>query len=90
MSNALDNVTNRAPANSSTLRLRQYHQRRRDGPRLFTVTVPKTVIENAIARELLAAEDRAKLWRVIQGCYAQLSEAAVDWLVVAGRSAAVG
>jgi hypothetical protein len=48
-------------------------------------SVPDTVIENAIARGLLAAEDRAKPWPVIQGCYAaQLSDAALDWLVNGG------
>jgi hypothetical protein len=85
MSNAPDNVTNPAPANPSTLRVRRHRERRRDGLRLFTVPVPKTVIEGAIARGLLAAEDRAKPWPVIQGCYAaQLSDAALDWLVNGG------
>jgi hypothetical protein len=46
---------------------------------LFTVPVPETVIDNAIARGLLAAEDRAEAWSVIQGCYAaQLSDAALS------------
>jgi hypothetical protein len=33
------------------------------------VTVPETVVENTVARGLLAAEDRAKPWQVIQGCH---------------------
>ena len=70
---------------ASTLRVRQHRQRRRDGLRLFTVTVPETAIENAVARGLLAAEDRAKPWPVIQACYAALlSDAAFDWLAKGG------
>jgi hypothetical protein len=62
--------------------VRRHRERRRNGLRLFTVTIPETVIENAIARGLLATEDRAEPWPVIQGCYAgQLSDAALDWLV---------
>ena len=42
-------------------------------------------LENAITRGLLAAEDRAEPWPVIQGCYAaQLSDAALDWLAKGG------
>ena len=85
MSDALDNVTNSPPANPSTLRVRRHRERRKDGLRLFTMTVPETVIENAIGRRLLAAEDRAKSWPVIQACYAaQLSDAALAWLVNGG------
>jgi hypothetical protein len=74
--------------NSSTSRVRRHRELRRDGLRLFTVTVPETVIENAIARGLLAAEDRAKPWSVIQGCYAaQVSDAALNWLISGGRYA---
>jgi hypothetical protein len=43
MSDALDNVTNSPPANPSTLRVRRHRERRKDGLRLFTVTVPETV-----------------------------------------------
>jgi hypothetical protein len=65
--------------------VRQHRRRRRNRLRLFTVPVPETVIENAIARGLLAAEDRTKPWHVIQGCYAaQLSDAALEWLVNGG------
>jgi hypothetical protein len=67
---------------ASTLRVRQHRQRRRDGLRLFTVTVPEAFIENAIGRRLLAAEDRGKPWPVIQACYAaQLSDAALERLI---------
>jgi hypothetical protein len=73
------------PVDTSTSRVRRHRERRREGLRLFTVTVPETVIQNAIARGLLAAEDRGKPWQVIQGCYAaQLSDAALDWLVNGG------
>ena len=49
------------------------------------MTVPETVIEAAVARGLLASEERAEPWAVIQGCYAsQLSDAALDRLVNAG------
>jgi hypothetical protein len=85
MSDAFDNVPNSPPANLGAQRVRQYRQRRRDDLRLFNVTVPGTVIENAIARGLLAAEDRAEPWPVIQGCYAaQLSHAALAWLLNGG------
>jgi hypothetical protein len=85
MSDALDNITNPAPEKPGTLRVRRHRERRREGLRLFSVPVPETVIENAIARGLVAAEDRAKPWPVIQACYdAQLSDAALDWLVNGG------
>jgi hypothetical protein len=51
------------PVNPSTSRVRRHRQRRRDSLRLYTVTVPEMVIENAIARGLLAAEDRAEPWQ---------------------------
>jgi hypothetical protein len=58
------------PASPSSLRVRRFRERRRNGLRLFTVTserrrnglrlftvtIPETAIENAIARVLLAAE----------------------------------
>ena len=74
-----------SPVNTSTSRVRRHRERLRNGLRLLTVTVPETVIENAIARRLLAAEDRAEPWPVIQGCYAaQLSDAALNWLIKRG------
>ena len=70
------------PVNPSTSRVRRHRQRRRDSLRLYTVTVPEMVIENAIARGLLAAEDRAE---PCQACYAALlSDAALDWLANGG------
>jgi hypothetical protein len=77
-----DNETTPNPASPSTLRVRRFRERRKEGLRLLTVTVPETVIEKTVARGLLAAEDHAKPWQVIQGCYAaQLSDAALEWLV---------
>ena len=73
------------PVGSSTARVRRHRERRREGMWLFTVPVPGAVIENAIARGLLAEEDRAKPWPVIQGCYAaQLSDVAIAWLIKGG------
>ncbi len=47
--------------------------------------MPEDAINQTIARGLLKAEDLAKPWNVIQGCYAaQLSDAALDWLVNGG------
>jgi hypothetical protein len=78
---AIENIAE-SHVGASTQRVRRHRERRRDGLRLFTVTIPETVIENAIARSLLAAEDRAEPWPVIQACYAaQLSDAALDGLV---------
>ena len=85
MSDGLNNTTTARPANPSTKRVRRHRERRRDGLRLFTVTIPEAVIENAIARGLLAAEDRAEPWALIQACYAALlSDAALDWLAKGG------
>jgi hypothetical protein len=85
MTVASDHTTAPRPVHPSTPRVRRHRERRRDGLRLFTVTIPETVIENAITRGLLAAEDRAEPWPVIQGCYAaQLSDAALDWLAKGG------
>jgi hypothetical protein len=51
----------------------------------LTVPVPETVIEEAVARGLLPAQDRAEPWSVIQSCYAaQLSDAALEWLISRG------
>jgi hypothetical protein len=73
------------PVSSCTLRVRRHRQRRSRGLRLLTVTVPETVIQAAVARGLLASEERAEPWAVIQGCYAsQLSDAALDRLVNGG------
>jgi hypothetical protein len=80
-----NNRLQRPDPGPSKLRVRRHRQRRRDGLRLFTVTVPETAIENAIARGLLAVENRAEPWPVIEGCYAaQLSDAALARLIKGG------
>jgi hypothetical protein len=48
MSGALDNVTNPAPANPSTPRVRRHRERRRDGLRLRTVKRPLEKGSNAL------------------------------------------
>jgi hypothetical protein len=65
-----NNQLQRSDPGPGTLRVRRHRQRRRDGLRLFTVIVPETVIEKAIARGLLAVENRAEPWPVIEGCRA--------------------
>jgi hypothetical protein len=81
MTAATENIAERH-VGASTQRVRRYRERRRDGLRLYTVSVPETIIGNAIARGLLAAEDRVEPWPVIQACYAaQLSDKALDWLL---------
>jgi hypothetical protein len=66
----------------SALRVRRHRERRRYGLRMLIVTVPETVIESAVARGLLASDDSAQPWSVIQGCYASLlSDAALAWLI---------
>jgi hypothetical protein len=82
MTVATKHIPERRPERPSTLRVRRHRERRSHGLRLLTVTVPETVIEAAVARGLLASEERAEPWAVIQGCYAsQLSDAALDRLV---------
>ena len=85
MSDALDNVTNLPPANSSTLRVRRHRKRRRAGMWLITLEMPTAVIEGAIARGLLKRDASTEPWALIQGVYSsQLSDAALDWLVNGG------
>jgi hypothetical protein len=63
----------------------RYRERRKQRRCLLTVTVPETVIEDAVTRGLLAAQDRVEPWSVIQSCYAaQLSDAAFEWLISRG------
>jgi hypothetical protein len=82
---ATKHIPERRPERLSTLRVRRHRERRSRGLRLLTVTAPETVIEAAVARGLLASEERAEPWSVIQGCYAsQLSDAALDRLVNGG------
>ena len=74
--------TEPCPTGRSTQRVRRHRERRRHGLRLLTVAVPETVIEGAVARGLLASDDGAQPWSVIQGCYASLlSDAALAWLI---------
>ena len=81
MTAATENIAERH-VGASTQRVRRYRERRREGLQLFTVTIPETVIENTIARGLLAAEHCAQPWPVIQACYAaQLSDAALARLI---------
>jgi hypothetical protein len=85
MSDAVDNVTNARLANRSTLRVRRYRERQREGLRLLTVEVPEAVIERAFGRGMLKLEESARPWDVIQACYAaQLSDEALDRLISAG------
>jgi hypothetical protein len=85
MNESIENVTDSRPANSSAARVRRYRERRKQRLCLLTVTVPETVIEDAVTRGLLAAQDRAEPWFVIQSCYAaQLSDAALEWPIKAG------
>jgi hypothetical protein len=70
---------------ASTLRVRRHRERRREGLRQFIVDVPESVIQQALTRGLLAPEDRANPWPVVQGCYsAFLSDAALEWLIKGG------
>jgi hypothetical protein len=85
MTIAAERTTAPRPVSPSAARVRRHRERLREGLRLFTVTVPEAAIENAVARGLLPAQDRTKPWSVIQACYAaQLSDAALDWLVNGG------
>ena len=85
MTVATKHIPERRPGRPSTMRVRRHRERRSHRLRLFTVTVSETIIEAAVARGLLASEERAEPWAVIQGCYAsQLSDAALDRLVNGG------
>src|SRR5436190_16894922 len=82
MSDAIDNIAAAPRICASTQRVRQHRERRRNGLRLMTVTMPEASIEQAITRGLLKPEDRTKPWPVIQACYASwLSEKAMQWLI---------
>ena len=65
----------------STLRVRRYRERRREGLRLLTVEIPEPVIEAAIARGLLKPEDCSQSSSVVRSAFAaQLSDTALNWL----------
>ena len=64
----------------STLRVRRYRERRRDGLRCLTVEMYEADIAEAIARGLLKTDGDA--WNVLEAWYAcHLSDAALQWLV---------
>ena len=65
MTVATKHIPEPRPERPSTLRVRRHRERRSHGLRLLTVTVPETVIEAAVARGLLASEERAEPWAVI-------------------------
>jgi len=82
MSAANEHVSALSPPNFSTERVRRRRERRRNGYCLFTVEVPQNVIDAAIKRGLLDAEDCKTAWKVIQACSASmLSDKAIEWLV---------
>jgi hypothetical protein len=82
MTNATTHTTAACPVSPNALRVRRHRERRRYGLRMLNVTVPETVIASAVARGLLASDDGAQPWSVIQGCYASLlSDAALAWLI---------
>ncbi len=70
----------RPAVNPSTLRVRRHRERRREGLCSLTVEMPKTDIEDAIARGKLKSDHDA--WDVLDAYYADhLSDAAFEWLV---------
>jgi hypothetical protein len=75
-----ESVTKSRPV-GSTLRVRRYRERRREGLRLLTLEMPQTAIDAAVARGFLKPEDSTQAWSVIQSVYAtQLSDTALNWL----------
>jgi hypothetical protein len=69
-------------ANPSTLRVRRHRERRRQGICLFSVEVPRALIEATVARGLLEPNDSVDAWKVTDALYAnELSDKALDWLV---------
>ena len=52
-----EKVTETRPVRPSTLRVRRYRERRREGMRLLTVEMPEFAIQAAIARGLLKPEE---------------------------------
>ena len=64
----------------STLRVRRYRERRREGLCCFTIEMSKAGIEDAVARGMLKPDYDA--WNVLDAWYADhLSDAALEWLV---------
>jgi hypothetical protein len=65
--------------NPSTLRVRRYRERRREGIRCLTVEMYEADIAEVTARGLLQSDGDA--WNVLDAWYAShLSEAALKWL----------
>ena len=66
--------------NPSTLRVRRYRERRREGVCCLTVEMYEADIAEATARGLLKSDGDA--WNVLDAWYAShLSDAALKWLV---------
>ena len=66
--------------NPSTLRVRRYRERRREGIRCLTVEMYEADIADATARGLVHSDGDA--WNVLDAWYAShLSDAALRWLV---------
>ena len=66
--------------NASTLRVRRYRERRREGICCLTVEMCEADIAEATARGLLKTDGDA--WNVLDAWYAShLSDAALQWLV---------
>jgi hypothetical protein len=78
MSNG-NTITASNSVNPSTLRVRRYRERRREGVRCLTVEVYEADIAKAAARGLLKSDGDA--WNVLDAWYASdLSDAALQWL----------
>jgi hypothetical protein len=68
------------PVSPSTMRVRRYRERRRDGVCCLTVEMYESEIAETTARGLLKSGDHA--WNVLDAWYAShLSDAALQWLV---------
>ena len=64
----------------STLRVRRYRERRREGLCCFTIEMSKAGIEDAVARGMLKPDYDA--WNALDAWYADhLSDTALEWLV---------
>ena len=74
------NTTTAPHVNPSTLRVRRYRERRREGVRCLTVEMYEADIAEATARGLLKSDGDA--WNVLDAWYAcHLSDTALKWLV---------
>ena len=74
------NTTTAPHVNPSTLRVRRYRERRREGACCLTVEMYEADIAEATARGLLQSDGDA--WNVLDAWYAcHLSDVALHWLV---------